>query len=61
MDVAQDIVVGEYDCKTADGIEITALVEGGEIIEAIGDRILGRVALDDITDPYTGASAGQSE
>jgi len=54
VDVAQDIVVSEYDCKTGDGIEIMALVEGGEIIEAIGDRILGRVALDDIKDPYNG-------
>ncbi len=54
VDVAQDIVVSDYDCKTTDGIEIAALVEGGEIIEAIGDRILGRVALEDITDPYTG-------
>jgi DNA-directed RNA polymerase subunit beta' len=54
VDVAQDIVVSEYDCKTGDGIEIAALVEGGEIIEAIGDRILGRVALEDIKDPYNG-------
>src|ERR671924_452923 len=54
VDVAQDIVVSDYDCKTSDGIDITALVEGGEIIEAIGDRILGRVVLDDVKDPYTG-------
>jgi len=54
VDVAQDIVVSDHDCKTTDGIEIAALVEGGEIIEAIGDRILGRVALEDITDPYNG-------
>ncbi len=54
VDVAQDIVVGDYDCGATDGIEIMALVEGGEIIEAIGDRILGRVALDDVKDPYTG-------
>ena len=53
VDVAQDIVVSEPDCKTSDGIEIMALVEGGEIIEAIGDRILGRCALDDVRDPYT--------
>jgi DNA-directed RNA polymerase subunit beta' len=52
VDVAQDIVVTEPDCHTSDGIEVTALVEGGEIIEAIGDRILGRCALDDIRDPY---------
>src|SRR5450432_745134 len=37
-----------------DGIDMSALVEGGEIIEKLGDRILGRVALDDIFDPYTG-------
>ncbi len=54
VDVAQDIVVMEIDCKATAGIEISALVEGGEIIEPIGDRILGRVALHDITDPYTG-------
>ncbi|MSP19622.1 MAG: DNA-directed RNA polymerase subunit beta' [Bdellovibrionales bacterium] len=54
VDVAQDIVVSELDCKATDGIEISALVEGGEVIEAIGDRILGRVALEDITDPYNG-------
>jgi DNA-directed RNA polymerase subunit beta' len=53
VDVAQDIVVTGIDCHTSDGIEIMALVEGGEIIEAIGDRILGRCALDDIRDPYT--------
>ena len=43
VDVAQDCVIAEYDCGTMDGIEITALVEGGEIIEKLGDRILGRV------------------
>jgi len=53
VDVAQDLVIGDYDCKTKDGLEISALVEGGEVIEPIGDRILGRVALDDIHDPYT--------
>jgi len=54
VDVAQDIVVTHIDCGTTDGIDILALVEGGEIIETIGDRILGRVALDDIKDPYNG-------
>jgi len=53
VDVAQDLVVSEFDCKTSEGIEISALVEGGEIIEGIGDRILGRTALDDIKDPYS--------
>lgn len=54
VDVAQDLVVNEVDCKTTQGIEISALVEGGEIIEGIGDRILGRTALEDILDPYSG-------
>lgn len=54
VDVAQDIVVLEYDCRTSQGIELSALVEGGEIIESLSERILGRVALDDIVDPYTG-------
>ena len=53
VDVAQDMVITEYDCRTSDGIEVAALVEGGEIIEPIGDRLLGRVALEDIRDPYT--------
>ena len=54
VDVAQDAIITEYDCGTMDGIEMTPLVEGGEIIEQLGDRILGRVALEDIVDPYTG-------
>jgi DNA-directed RNA polymerase subunit beta' len=54
VDVAQDVIVSEYDCGTTDGIEVTPLVEGGEIIERLGDRILGRVALHDIPDPITG-------
>jgi len=53
VDVAQDIVVYQPDCKTTDGIELMSLVEGGEVIEGIGDRILGRVALEDIKDPYS--------
>ncbi|HEV3111211.1 MAG TPA: DNA-directed RNA polymerase subunit beta' [Candidatus Binataceae bacterium] len=53
VDVAQDSIITEYDCGTLDGIEMTPLVEGGEIIEGLGDRVLGRVALDDIRDPFT--------
>jgi len=55
VDVSQDMVVRHDDCGTEDGIEIGALVEGGEIIEPIGERILGRVALEDISDPVHGA------
>ncbi|GAB4295085.1 MAG: DNA-directed RNA polymerase subunit beta' [Myxococcota bacterium] len=54
VDVAQDTVITEYDCGTLDGIWMTPLIEGGEIIEPLGDRILGRVALNDIKDPITG-------
>ncbi|HMU37832.1 MAG TPA: DNA-directed RNA polymerase subunit beta' [Pseudomonadota bacterium] len=54
VDVAQDCIIADYDCGTTEGIETTPLVEGGEVIERIGDRILGRVPLDDIVDPYGG-------
>ncbi len=53
VDVAQDAIIIEQDCDTIDGIEVSSLTEGGEVIERVGDRILGRVALDDIVDPVT--------
>src|SRR6516164_1206874 len=52
VDVAQDSIINEEDCGTMDGIEMTPLVEGGEVIEGLGDRVLGRVALEDIRDPF---------
>ncbi|MBI1909004.1 MAG: DNA-directed RNA polymerase subunit beta' [Deltaproteobacteria bacterium] len=54
VDVAQDVIITEKDCGTVDGIEMGALFEGGEIIEPMGNRILGRVALEDISDPFSG-------
>ncbi len=54
VDVAQDCIIMEKDCGTLDGIYVSALVEGGEMIETVGERILGRVALEDIEDPFTG-------
>jgi len=54
VDVAQDCIVTQFDCGTMDGIEIGALIEGGEIIQPMSERILGRVALEDIIDPLTG-------
>ncbi len=51
VDVAQDSVVLEEDCGTLDGIEMTALIESGEIIEPLSERILGRIVLEDIPDP----------
>ncbi len=53
VDVAQDVIIREHDCGTLDGIDVTSLVEGGEIIESMRERILGRVALEDILDPFT--------
>src|SRR3990167_315383 len=53
IDVAQDATITEFDCGTIDGITVGALIEGGEIIDRIGERILGRVVLEDIRDPIT--------
>ena len=53
VDVAQDAIVTEEDCGTMDGIWVESLVEGGEILQRVGERILGRVALEDIYDPVT--------
>ena len=54
VDVAQDSVISEIDCGSLDGIRVTKLEEGGEVIQPLGERILGRVALDDVVDPLTG-------
>ncbi len=53
VDVSQDVIVTEVDCATLDGLFVTALIEGGEVIEKMSDRILGRVALDDVIDPVS--------
>ena len=53
VDVAQDAIVTEENCGTMDGIWVDALVEGGEILQRVGERILGRVSLEDIYDPVT--------
>lgn len=54
VDVAQDIIVLKADCGTHNGIDATALVQSGEIIESLGERVLGRVAVEDVIDPYNG-------
>ena len=54
VDVAQDIIINEEDCGTINGIEMSSLVEGGEIIQPLGERIIGRIALNDILDPFNG-------
>src|SRR5690242_7509206 len=60
VDVAQDSIITEQDCGTLDGIEMTPLVEGGEVIEGIGDRVLGRVALEDVRDPFSNRTIVQA-
>ena len=54
VDVAQDVIVTEPDCGTIDGIHVTAIMEGGDTLEALRDRIVGRTAQEDIYDPMTG-------
>ncbi|MHB1094469.1 DNA-directed RNA polymerase subunit beta', partial [Thiobacillus sp.] len=53
VDVTQDLVVVEDDCGTRNGLVVKALVEGGEVVEALRERILGRVAASDIIHPET--------
>ena len=53
VDVSQDVIVRVEDCGTEDAVEMQPLVEAGEIVEPLGERILGRVTLDDILDPVT--------
>ena len=53
VDVAQDLVVTETDCGTVNGLTMTPLVEGGDVVEALGERVLGRVLADDIVKPGT--------
>ncbi|MBT8344872.1 MAG: DNA-directed RNA polymerase subunit beta' [Desulfofustis sp.] len=53
VDVAQESTIVETDCRTLDGIIAEPLMDGGEIIVPIGERILGRVALEDVKDPFS--------
>ncbi|MBT4374648.1 MAG: DNA-directed RNA polymerase subunit beta', partial [Nitrospina sp.] len=54
VDVAQDIIIQEEDCGTLKGVSVTSLVDAGEIIQPLGERVLGRVALEDVMDPFDG-------
>jgi DNA-directed RNA polymerase subunit beta' len=54
VDVAQDMIITGDDCGTILGLSVSALKEGEEVIESLKDRILGRVALEDLYDPITG-------
>ncbi len=54
VDVAQDAIIVEDDCGTDDGITITPIIEGGDVIATTGERILGRTCAEEIKDPKTG-------
>ncbi len=54
VDVAQDVIVTNEDCETFDGITVGAIMEGGDILEPLRDRIVGRTAQEDVYDPVTG-------
>ena len=54
VDVTQDLVVTEDDCGTTQGVSMKALIEGGEVVESLRERILGRVCANDVIDPESG-------
>ena len=51
VDVSQDVVVTEVDCGTTEGLLMTPVIEGGDIIASLGDRILGRIVAQDVIKP----------
>ena len=51
VDVAQDLVVTEEDCGTTNGLMMNPIVEGGDVVEGLGERVLGRVAAEDVMKP----------
>ncbi|MGY8865620.1 MAG: DNA-directed RNA polymerase subunit beta', partial [Methylophagaceae bacterium] len=51
VDVAQDLVVVEEDCGTTAGINMTPIIDGGDVVEPLGERVLGRVIAEDVINP----------
>ncbi len=56
VDVCQEVIIDEHDCGTLKGLNVSAIVENGEIIEPFIDRVVGRVALERVVNPDTGDS-----
>ncbi len=50
VDVAQDLVISEVDCGTSNGLTMTPIIEGGDVVEALAERVLGRVVINDVMD-----------
>lgn len=55
VDVSQDLVITEIDCGTTQGITMTPLIEGGDVVEPLHERVLGRVTVQDVHDPASNA------
>jgi DNA-directed RNA polymerase subunit beta' len=55
VDVTQDLVITEVDCGTTDGVVMKSVIQGGDVIESLRERVLGRVCANDIVDPDNGA------
>jgi DNA-directed RNA polymerase subunit beta' len=53
VDVAQDLVIGDLDCGTENGLTMTPIIEGGDVVEPLSERVLGRVNVQDVLDPAT--------
>ncbi|MBM3252368.1 MAG: DNA-directed RNA polymerase subunit beta'', partial [Candidatus Omnitrophica bacterium] len=53
IDVAQEVIIAEEDCGTLNGITVSAIIEGDEVVVSLKERIIGRVALDNIVDVIT--------
>ncbi len=56
VDVSQDVIITEEDCGTDHGIYVTAITEGGEVLEKLRDRLVGRVVAEDLLDPLEGTA-----
>jgi DNA-directed RNA polymerase subunit beta' len=54
VDVAQDLVITEDDCGTSQGVTMTPLIEGGDVVEPLHERVLGRVLAQEVTEPVSG-------
>ncbi|MEC8054423.1 MAG: DNA-directed RNA polymerase subunit beta', partial [Pseudomonadota bacterium] len=53
VDVAQDCIITEEDCGTDEGLTVSAVIEGGDVLESLSERILGRTAAEDVKHPIT--------
>src|SRR5439155_17475089 len=54
VDVSQDVIIKQLDCGTTEGIAVHRILDEGEVIEPIGDRMFGRVSTNSLSDPETG-------